>query len=421
MEEIIGTCKIYSLSPESEGIGEFEGATIKIPFTLPGERVTFKQIGSKRRKKYIFQTIESPSSERQDPRCLHFTQCGGCTLQHMTPSFYREFKKSLITVPLQEHGLDPFLVQDIIILPFGKRRRSNLDATKKNDIVFLGFHRWKSHQLIDLKECHTLSPALASLLNPLKETLTLVLENFQKAKVFLTETAVGVDISLEIQGILEITEGQKKILESFASKNKVARFVFRHGKKTDCVYMASNPVVVFDGAEVSVDAYSFLQATEEADTLLTSLVMDNLPKGAKKAADLFCGRGTFSFPLSRLMPVDGFELDKAALKALEEAALKNQRNITSHLRNLFDNPLSAEELKAYDVVVIDPPRAGALEQIEALSKASVTRVIYISCNPQTFARDAKELAQGGYVLKKIIPVDQFAWSAHLEVVGIFEK
>lgn len=421
MEETLGSCTIYSLSPEAEGVGEYEEHTIRIPFSLPGERIAFKQIGSKRRKKFLFQAVEKPSESRVPPVCAHFTQCGGCTLQHMNPALYHEFKKSLITVPLQEHGLDPFIVEELIILPFGKRRRANLDISKKNDVVFLGFHRWKSHQIIDLKECHTLSPALKSLLNPFKKALNLILENFQKAKIFLTETHSGVDFSLEIQGVLELTESQKQILKAFATENKLARFVFRHGKKVECLHQTISPTVLFDDIEVAVDAYSFLQATEEADQILTSLVMEHVPSSFKKAADLFCGRGTFSFPLSRLAPVDGFELDKPALTALEDAIWSSKRSITPHQRNLFDNPLSTNELNTYDVVVIDPPRAGAFEQVKTLKHSTVQTIVYVSCNPQTFARDAKELVEGGYTIKKLTPVDQFAWSAHLEVVGVFVK
>ena len=421
MEEILGNCTIYSLSHDAEGIGTFDEHTIHIPFSLPGERIAFKQIGSKRRKKFLFQSVEKSSEARVDPVCAHFTQCGGCTLQHMNSVLYQEFKKSLITIPLQEHGLDPFMVDELIILPFGKRRRANLDISKKNDVVFLGFHRWKSHQIIDLKECHTLSPALKSLLSPFKEALNQVLENFQKAKIFLTETHSGVDLSFEIQGVLDLTESQKQILKTFSVENKVARFVFRHGKKIECIHQTVSPTVLFDGVEVSIDAYSFLQATEEADQILTSLVMEHVPSSLKKAADLFCGRGTFSFPLSRLAPVDGFELDKPALKALENAISSSKRNITPYHRNLFDEPLSTNELNAYDIVVIDPPRAGALEQVKTLKFSTVQTIAYVSCNPQTFARDAKQLIEGGYTLKKITPVDQFAWSAHLEVVGIFIK
>ncbi|MBY0463254.1 MAG: 23S rRNA (uracil(1939)-C(5))-methyltransferase RlmD [Alphaproteobacteria bacterium] len=421
MEDIFGSCTIYSLSHEAEGIGEFEGKTIHIPFSLPGERIAFKQIGSKKRKKFLFQSVENASDSRVIPVCRHFTQCGGCTLQHMNSDLYREFKKSLITIPLQEHGLDPFLVDDIIILPFGKRRRANLDIIKKNDVVYLGFHRWKSHQIIDLKECHTLSPALKSLLDPFKVALNLILDNFQKAKIFLTETGSGVDFSFEIQGVLELAESQREILKSFAMKNKVARFVFKHGKKIDCIYKTTDPVVVFDGVDVAVDAYSFLQATEEADTILTSLVMENVPGTLTKAADLFCGRGTFSFPLSRIAAVDGFELDKPALKALEDAVSKSQRNITAYQRNLFEDPLSTKELNSYEMVIIDPPRAGAFEQVKTLKDSLSQTIVYVSCNPQTFARDAKELVNGGYTLKKVTGVDQFAWSAHLEIVGVFVK
>ncbi len=419
MEDNLGTCKIYSLSDEGEGIGEFEGVTIKVPFTLPGEQICFSQFGTKRRKKYVFQSVLQPSSLRIEPVCKHFTHCGGCILQHMQSSLYREFKKSLITIPMQEQGLDPFSVKDIITLPFGERRRSNIEAIKKGDTVFLGFHRWRGHQIVNLTECHTLSLSLRNLLDPLRVVLTEILEPFQKAKMFLTETKVGVDLSLEIQGVLELNESQKEILKNFGSAQGLARFIFKHGKKTDVLYLLAEPVIEFDGVEVATDAYGFLQATEEADKVLSQLVMDAIPIDVKKIADLFCGRGTFSFPLSRIAPVDAYEFDKASLAALGQAIVRSGRVITPIHRNLYEQPLTRTELNIYDAVVIDPPRAGALEQIKHISNSSVKTIVYVSCGPQSFVRDAKELTSSGYTLKYITPVDQFTWAAHLEVVGVF--
>ena len=421
MEDNLGTCRIYSLSHEAEGIGEFEGATIKVPFTLPGEQVSFSEFGTKRRKRYVFQSVLQPSSQRVEPVCKHFTHCGGCTLQHMEPSLYQEYKKSLITIPLQEQGLDPYRVKDIITLPFGQRRRSNIEAIKKGDTVFLGFHRWRGHQIVNLTECHTLAPALRNLLDPLRVILTELLEPFQKAKMFLTETKVGVDLSLEIQGVLQLNEIQRGMLKGFGRSQNLARFIFKHGKKIDALYQEAEPVIEFDGVEVATDAYGFLQATKEADKVLSELVMDAIPADAKRIADLFCGRGTFSFPLSRKFPVDAYEFDKASLAALEQAITKSGREITPIHRNLYDEPLTTHELNAYDAVVIDPPRAGALEQIKHVGKSSVGTVVYVSCGPESFSRDAKELVDSGYVMEHITPVDQFAWAAHLEVVGVFKK
>jgi 23S rRNA (uracil1939-C5)-methyltransferase len=421
MEDNLGACKIYSLSSEGEGIGEFEGAAIKVPFTLPGEQVSFQQFGSKRRKKFVFQSVLQPSNLRIEPVCKHFTHCGGCTLQHMQSSLYSEFKKSLITIPLQDQGLDPFIVRDIVTLPFGQRRRSNIEAIKKGDTVFLGFHRWRGHQIVNLTECHTLSPHLRNLLDPLRVVLTELLEPFQKAKIFLTQTKVGVDLSLEIQGVLQLNDGQRETLKNFGLDQNLARLIFKHGKKIDLLYQLAEPVIEFDGVEVAVDAYGFLQATEEADRVLSKFVVEAIPAGVQKIADLFCGRGTFSFPLSCISPVDAYEFDKASLLALEQAVVKSGREVTTVHRNLYDHPLTKAELDIYDAVVIDPPRAGALEQIKHLGQSSVRTVVYVSCGPQSFARDAKELVNSGYMLQSITPVDQFAWAAHLEVIGVFVR
>jgi 23S rRNA (uracil1939-C5)-methyltransferase len=188
------------------------------------------------------------------------------------------------------------------------------------------------------------------------------------------------------------------------------------------VYERETPYVLFDGVEVYVEPSSFLQASDRADQVLTDLALSEIPDQVHKIADLFCGRGTFTFPLSQKAPVDGFECDDPALQALQTAAEREQRNIKTFKRNLFDHPLTTAELKAYDVVVIDPPRAGALAQIQELANSNVNHIIYISCGPESFARDAKYLTQGNrYSLEKVIPVDQFTWAPHLEVVGVFKR
>ncbi|MCX7337860.1 MAG: TRAM domain-containing protein [Alphaproteobacteria bacterium] len=411
--------KIYSLNVSGEGVGDQDGKEIFVPFALPGEKVAIEIHEFRRKKKFVLKQVLEASPNRIQPVCSHFTQCGGCTLQHFDAITYKDFKKSLITQPLLEYGLDPFLVGDLVILPFGRRRRANLDAIKKEDKVHLGFHRWRAHQIIDIQECHTLAPELRVLIAPFRQALDTILTPFQKAKIFLTVTKGGVDFSLEIQGVLELSNDQKDVLMQFAQAMNLARFIFRHGKKVEVLHLSADPVIEFDGVDVAVDAYGFLQATDDADRALSQIIMDAIPTGVRKIADLFAGRGTFSLPLSRLAPVDAFELDKPALAALDGAIALSGRPITTHYRNLYDNPLLSDELQSYDVIVLDPPRAGALEQIEQIKSLSVQTLIYISCNPQTFCRDAKILIDNGYVLKTITPIDQFAWSAHLEVVGIF--
>ena len=416
-----GSAKIYSFNQEGEGIAEWDDKTISIPFALPGEKVSFECLEYKKKKKYILTDVLQASAQRATPPCPHFTHCGGCTLQHLNTDIYKEFKKSLITTALESVGLDTFILNDLIVLPFGRRRRVDLEGIKKNDQMYLGFHRWRSRQIINLNECHTMAPELSKLLEPLRQAFDRILTNYQKVKVFLTLTEVGVDASVEVQGVVSLTEEQRQVLMKFAESAKVARLTFRHRKFMDTLHQTAEPFVMFGDVKVAVTPYSFLQATKEADTVLSDLVKDGIPESAQKVADLFCGRGTFSFPLSKVAEVDGYEFDKNALEALNAASSQSGLNIQTHYRNLFDEPLSVAELNAFDAVVVDPPRAGAAEQTQQLCKSRVKTIVYVSCNPKTFVRDAKDLVESGYKLEKLTAVDQFAWSPHLEVVGVFSK
>jgi 23S rRNA (uracil1939-C5)-methyltransferase len=418
-----GQTTIFSLNSDGEGVGiDIEsGNNITIPFVLPGEKVKYECQHFKKKKKYVVTEHLTKSADRIAPVCKHFTQCGGCMLQHMNATMYRDFKQAQITNALVKEGLDPFVVDGITILPFGKRRRANLDVIRKGDDIFLGFHKFRSHSLVNVEECHTMDPALTRLLEPLREAFAIVLEPYQKAKVFFTLTHVGVDMSLEVQGIAELEEPKRTALRTFAEKMGVGRFVFRHRKFLDVIHQTVVPVVQFAGIDVTVDAYSFLQATVESDGHLASYVLAELIPDASKIADLFCGRGTLSLPLASVAPVTGYEFDKPALAALQKAALKATHSIDLHLRDLFNEPLTRDELKGFDVVVIDPPRAGAEAQSLALAKCDAKQIIYVSCNAETFARDARILTEGNFNLKKVHGIDQFAWSPHIEVAAVFER
>lgn len=425
-EHLYGTCKIQKLTSQGVGAGISEHGDIFVPFVLPGEKINYERFmkhpNSKREQpKFFLKGIDILSPHRKDPICTHFTQCGGCMLQHLNDKLYVSFKRSLITEPFIEHQLDTNCIQDVVCLPAGERRRANFEVLKKNDQVFLGFHRWKSHQIINLTECHTVDPKIAGLFEPMRQLFCKVMISHQKATVYLTVTAVGVDVSMDIHRD-SLEPNSNEVLEKFAKDHGLVRLIVRENRKRITVYERESPYVLFDGVRVYVEPSSFLQASDRADKVLIELAMNALPDQVHKIADLFCGRGTFTFPLSRKAPVDGYECDDPALQALQNAADREQRQIKTFKRNLFDNPLSAAELKAYDVVVIDPPRAGALSQIQELVNSNVNHIVYISCGPESFARDAKYLTEGGrYNLESVIPVDQFTWAPHLEVVGVFNR
>jgi 23S rRNA (uracil1939-C5)-methyltransferase len=413
--------KVFSLNSDGTGACVGEDGNIDLPFTLPGERVVYEKVKYPRSRRYYLKDIKQSSLQRATPVCPHFGTCGGCLLQHMDKALYAEYKKSLVTKALQSYGLDPFVVQAPVILPFGKRRRINMDAIKKPEGLYLGFHRFKSHQIVDMRECHTVTPALSNVRAALRDVLAAVMEDFQKAKIFLTQAANGIDMSLEIQGVLELPAPKRQLLHTFAQTQNLARFIFKHGKKIDVIYLREQPYVLFDEVRVPVDAYGFLQATQEADQALASHVMAHIPPTAKRILDLFCGRGTLSFPLSRLGHVDAYEGDAQPLEALQEGILSSKRPINPYKRDLFTNPLPTADINTYDAVVVDPPRAGCEAQAAAIAASYVPVVIYVSCNPQTFARDCKIFVDGGYRLHTVTPVDQFAWSPHVEVVSVLYK
>lgn len=401
-----------------------DGKEIDLPYCLPGETVIYDKVQRKRKTDYYYRGIATKSLNRAEPICPHFSQCGGCTLQHMNEKDYTEFKKSIVTQHLQNYGLDPFVVEDPVILKAGQRRRTNMDIRKKNDKVFLGYHQLKSHAVMNIGPCPVLDSEIEALLDPFSKCLNKVLENFQKAKIFITKTESGIDLSFEIQEVKELTEDQRSHLKQFSEDNNLCRFMFKYRKTRDVLHEREKPYVLIDDVKVDIEPWSFLQSSVKADEYLTKWVLDAVPENTAHIYDLFCGRGTFTFPLSNKAAVTGIELDQSALEALNTANDNlgdNKRTITTLQQNLFENPVTAQLLNKADVVVIDPPRAGANAQCIEVAKSNAKTIIYVSCNPETFAKDSKVLVDAGYTLNKVHILDQFIYTPHLEVVGILTK
>lgn len=412
--------KIIHLTADGFGrLIDDNGKNVDLPFCVTGDVVSYDDVKRRRHTDYYLRDVVVPSKQRQIPVCPHFTKCGGCLLQHLPDQDYRDFKKSIVTQLCVEAGIDPFIVENPVVIERAHRRRTNIEAIKKNGVLFFGFHQIRSHRIIDIDVCPVLHPAIERCIQGLKSVLTSVLSDFQKAKLFITHTDVGVDLSLEIQDVATLSADQIDQLTAFAIQEDVCRFVFKYRKTILTLHEKERPYVLMDGVPVNVDPWCFLQASQKADERLVGWVMDHLGEKPQSIIDLFCGRGTFTFPLSKYGSVHAYEFDKHALAALEEA--KGTRAIQTHYRNLFDQPLFVDELNHADVVVIDPPRAGAHAQCENLAKSRVERVIYVSCNPHTFMKDANVLIKGGYHLEKIYLLDQFIYTAHIECVGIFIK
>jgi len=407
-----GTCLIEFVNQQGLGCGETPLGSVKVPYTLPGEIINFERHEYRRQSNCVLKNIEQPSIHRITPECKYFGRCGGCTLQHMDQQSYDDFKLSLI-----KNALPPeTIIKPTITIPKGNRRRINLQALKKDERIILGFHRFHSHQIIDIDSCPATMSALSAIIMPLKEVLMSILEQRQKAEIFLTHASNGIDMLLELHNPTILTPEQVIGLTDFAKNSAIIRLQFRAAKKLNILFESEKPYILLSGKKVAIDATSFLQASFLSDQILTRLVDEYLPQEEGSVVDLFCGRGTFALPLRDRFSVDGFDSDVTALKALEEAA---EGKITLQKRDLFTDPLTKAELQSYRFAIINPPRAGAIEQMKELSRSMCKIIVYISCNPESFARDAAILEKGKYKLVEVTPVDQFYWSSHLEVVGIF--
>lgn len=415
------TGKVFHLNQKcfAEVLGK--NGDVELPFCLPGEEVEFEKVQYPKKVNHYFKQVIKPSLERVDALCKHFTTCGGCLLQHANENFYKEFKLSLLTQAFIKHGLNPYLIQPIKVVPVGQRRRANLEAIKKGDKLFTGFHRLQSHQVVDMEECPVLTKPLQDSIPYLRQALNDLLEPLQKSNIFILEIGGLVDIGIEIQGVNKINESQRTMLKDVAEKANWTRLQFRHRKFYDVILQKQPINARFGKLTVLIDPWAFLQASTIAEGWMNDVVRQTLKESGQQThlLDLFSGRGTFSGVLLDYGPVDAFEGNSKAIDLLSIAG--NNFALNAQVCDLFENPLSSEILNRYTTIVIDPPRAGADVQVRQIATSKVPTVIYISCNPETFARDARILENGGYSLQSAYPIDQFLWSAHLEVVGVFRK
>lgn len=402
---------ISRLGAQGDGVVESEEGPIFVPFTLPGERVA-ADVGGERGR--LVQVIE-PSPSRVEPVCQHFGVCGGCSVQHISGEAYREWKRELVRSAFAARGLDAD-VGELIELD-GKRRRAVFSVERTDVGVAIGFYEAASHALVAIAECPVLEPKIVAILPALGALITPLISKRGEARLIVTQTKSGLDVQLT--GIeRRLTPDVRSRLASTAGDLQLARFTVDN----DIVVETLPPFLSFGPADVVLPPGSFVQAVAEAEGEIARRVAVAVGK-VKTTADLFCGVGAFTFPLAARAKVSAFDGDKSAIEALAAAAKKASglKPISARVRDLFREPLSALELNEHDAIVFDPPRAGAEAQSQRLAKSKVRTVVAVSCNPATLARDARHLVDGGYKIESVMPVDQFVYSAHVEVVAVFRR
>jgi 23S rRNA (uracil1939-C5)-methyltransferase len=410
---------IAEVGARGDGIASFEGARIFVPLTVPGDRVRVRLGESKGDgvRGDLLEVLE-PGPGRGEPPCGHFGTCGGCTLQHMDDDSYAAWKVGLIRAALARVRLDDVPFELLARTAAGGRRRARLAALKRGRKVWLGFNERLSHRLVDVSACPVLVPRLESLLAPLRAVLAEALPDGGACDVVVADLEGGTDLLLV--GPKALDRAARERLVAFGETAGVARLSWQPDERSAPEPVAHrSPVVArFAGVSVVPPPGAFLQASAAGEAALVAAVLESVgPAG--RVADLFAGLGTFSIPLAQRSAVHAVEGDAAALAALSRAV--QGLRLTTERRNLFENPLTPKELARFDAVVFDPPRAGAPEQAKALAESKVPLVVAVSCNPASFARDARTLVDGGYAFKRVYPVDQFLWSAHVEVVGVFSR
>jgi 23S rRNA (uracil1939-C5)-methyltransferase len=403
---------IARLGAQGDGIAEGSDGLLYVPFALPGERVRVAVARGYDRAELL--AVLRPSADRVEPVCPHFTICGGCALQHLEQAAYLQWKREKVVGALRSRGLDA-AVEPVRPVPLGSRRRAALALVREPAGTVLGYRRARSQELIDIAVCPVLSPGIVSRLSKLKAALARLSAGRREARVEITDTPSGLDI------VIEGARPKEAALAAFAG-GAANLGVARLTCDGESIGPVAAPEVELSGVAVKLPPGAFLQASSEAEAVMAALALEGVGD-ARRIADLFAGLGTFTFALARAAAIDAFEADEAALDALAASWRKTQglKPVKTFRRDLFRAPLSAKELDAYDAVVFDPPRAGASAQASMLAKSEVRRVVAVSCNPGTLARDLRILVDGGYRIARIVPVDQFLFSPHVEMVAHLER
>ncbi|MBL0370794.1 class I SAM-dependent RNA methyltransferase [Rhizobium sp. KVB221] len=412
------TVTIHAIGAEGDGIARTPQGPVFVPFTLPGEEVAIARVKSQG----TAMSWATTSADRVAPKCRHFGPegkggaCGGCSLQHWADQPYHDYKRGLVIDALRSHDIETE-VAPLVTCSAGERRRVTMSGRLTDKGVVLGFMQALSHTIVPVEECPIAQPAIVAQLAAVRRLASALAAGSEPFRVTIQVTTSGLDVNFA-----DLKKPDAKKRQAATDLAMREPHIARVGLENEILIETRKPMIEFDGVPVVLPPGSFLQATASAESAMAELVIAHVGK-AKRVVDMFAGCGTFSLRLARKSAVHAVEFDAPALAALDHAARHAQglKPVSIERRDLFRRPMLPLDLKHFDAVVFDPPRAGAEAQCHELARSKVARIAAVSCNPVTLVRDLSILIAGGYKLKSVTPIDQFLWSSHVEAVALLER
>jgi 23S rRNA (uracil1939-C5)-methyltransferase len=400
---------IERLGHLGDGLGSGPDGPLNVPMTAPGDRAVWDGAAWQ---------LAAPGASRQGPPCAHYGACGGCNLQHVAQGVYSTAKREWIIAALARQGLAA-PVAPLVPIAQATRRRASFAVRRDKDEIYAGFQARRSHEIVRVPDCLILRPRMKAAIPAIARLAGRWLGRGEALTASLTQGDTGLDLSMTTSGTKFRRAG---VMDAPAVAEAGAAGVLRVALNGEVLMSLASPRLNFSGVDVDLPPGAFVQASEEALAALVALVHRHL-RGAARVADLYAGLGPFTFAIAREAAVCAYEGDGEAIASLEQAVRRARglKPVEAHKRDLARRPLMPAELKRFDAVILDPPRIGAEAQSRVLALSNVGRVAYVSCQPASFARDARLLVEGGFRLERVTPVDQFLWSHHVELVGTFSR
>ncbi|MGB7431363.1 MAG: class I SAM-dependent RNA methyltransferase [Ahrensia sp.] len=405
---------IEALGAQGDGIAHHDGHSVFLPGTLPGEIVDIDFDDDGVGEVELIET----SPKRVEPPCPHFGVCGGCSMQHVDFDTYVAWKRDIVVNAFAQAGLDVD-IDPLVTCARHERRRVTLTASNTAEGIIVGFNEEGSNTVLALTDCTVMTPGIFELLPTLKKIAATCVPPGKTASIIVLETETGYDCAFEAKHAIadDMRRGITKVIDTTS--------IIRLSFNGEIIIASAQPIIRFDAIACTPPPGGFTQAVKSIEDAMAGLVTGHLGK-SKMVVDLFSGSGTFTLPLARKCAVHAIEGEAAAVQSLERAwresaASEKLRTVTIEKRDLFRSPLTRVELNDYRGLVFDPPRAGAQDQMAAIAKSTIETIAAVSCNPTTLVRDLAVLIDAGFSLEKVVPLDQFLWTPHVEVVALLSR